>query len=84
MPGFLPAMTIEEGIVAPELKKAWELTKANRPADALRYLSEKKAGSSTGYLLPFYLRPSLGVDEKTRGGPGALSISLFPGPFGGT
>ncbi len=46
-------MTIEEGIVAPELKKAWELTKANRPADALRLLSEKKAGSSTGIYYHF-------------------------------
>ncbi len=45
------ATTMAEGIVAPDLKKAYALLKAKHPAEALQILSGKKRGLSTD---PYY------------------------------
>jgi tetratricopeptide (TPR) repeat protein len=39
IPQFLPALTIEEGILDPRLRQAWEKVKINRPTEALESLS---------------------------------------------
>jgi tetratricopeptide (TPR) repeat protein len=53
MPGILPALTIEEGIVSPELKKALYLANNGHPTPALRYLSGKSPDSSTALYYHF-------------------------------
>ena len=65
VPGTLPALTIEEGIVSPELKKALYLTKTGHPADALRSLSEKKPDSSTATYYHFVYGRVLEKMNKT-------------------
>jgi len=44
---FLPAMTFEEGIKDPRLKKAWEMIKTNRPIDSLQFLSDYQTNAET-------------------------------------
>src|SRR4030042_234935 len=53
VPGFLPALTIEEGITDPSLKKAWEMVKSNHPSDALQILPEYKSDSKTSIYFHF-------------------------------
>ncbi len=43
-PGFLSAMSIEERIIDPGLKKAWELIKTNHPLEAIQLLAENHPG----------------------------------------
>jgi tetratricopeptide (TPR) repeat protein len=65
IPEILPAVTIEEGIASPELKKAWYLTKTNHPEEALRYLSEKSPDSSTAIYYHFVYGRVLETMKKT-------------------
>lgn len=65
LPGILPALTIEEGIDSPELKKALSLNKAGRPADALRALLGKKPEAATAAYYHFVYGRVLEKMNKT-------------------
>jgi tetratricopeptide (TPR) repeat protein len=43
-PRFLSAMSIEEGIIDPGLKKAWEMIKTDHPLEAIKLLDENHSG----------------------------------------
>jgi tetratricopeptide (TPR) repeat protein len=63
LPGFLPALTIEEGIIELRLKHAWEKVKADRPSEALETLSFFPKNSDTAVYFHFISGRAL---EKLR------------------
>jgi tetratricopeptide (TPR) repeat protein len=82
LPGILSAMTIEEGIVAPALRKAWELTKANRPADALRSFSEKNTGLPGDIYYHFVFGRALEAVKKSGEAMEHYRSAYFQAPAG--
>jgi tetratricopeptide (TPR) repeat protein len=65
VPGKLPAVTIEEGITHPDLKKAWQWIKTDHPGEALRYLSGKTSEPSTAVYFHFIIGRAFEGLKKT-------------------
>ncbi|MBI4766016.1 MAG: tetratricopeptide repeat protein [Deltaproteobacteria bacterium] len=65
VPEILPALTLEEGVISPELKKALHLTDTGHPAEALRSLSGKKTDPSTATYYHFVYGRVLEKMNKT-------------------
>lgn len=63
-PQNLKALTLEEGIADPPLKKAWEFVLADRPTDALTVLSNYRPNPEARVYYHFILGKSLEKNQK--------------------